>query len=319
MVKVAIAGGSSNVAGEIVEALASTQKHDILILSRKSAPVREVTPGIEWAKVDYNNPKQLEQVLQGVHTLLSFVVIQDDPTSAVQKNLIDAAVRAGVKRFAPSEWATSGLENMRWYAYKGETRRYLAELNSDTTVLEYTLFQPGLIMNYLTYPYKSAAHLHQTELPFDFNNRRAIVPDNYDQIYITLTTIQDLANVVVKAIDFKGKWPVVGGVKGTDISLKQLISIGEKVRGGTPFKIEKVDAQHFETGAWTASWTPRFDHPAIPSELVTDALSKMVVSGILSGISAGCFKVSEEWNQLLHDYEFTQAEGFLSEAWAGKP
>jgi hypothetical protein len=164
------------------------------------------------------------------------------------------------------------------------------------------------------------------------------VPNNYDQIFITLTTIQDLANVVARAIDFKGKWPAVGGVKGTDISLKQLISIGEKVRGmtidapygrdetnilyklgGPPFDLEKVDAQDFETGAWTASWTPRVDHPAIPPELVNDALSKMVVSGILSGISAGCFKVSGEWNQLLHDYKFTQAEDFLSKAWAGKP
>ena len=38
--------------------------------------------------------------------MLSFVVNQEDPASTVQKNLIDAAVQAGVKRFAPSEWST---------------------------------------------------------------------------------------------------------------------------------------------------------------------------------------------------------------------
>jgi hypothetical protein len=142
--------------------------------------------------------------------------------------------------------------------------------------------------------------------------------------------------VVARAIDFEGKWPVVGGVKGTDISLEQLISVGEKVRGmmiytpyftdilmfsnlgGQPFDLEKVKLQDLETGAWTASWMPRFDHPAIPPELVNDDLSKMFVSGILSGISAGCFKVSDEWNQILRDYEFTQAEDFLAETWAGK-
>lgn len=242
---------------------------------------------------------------------------------------------------------------MRWYAYKAETRRYLEELNRhkavsspgnnilirlpyNQKVLEYTLFQPGLFMNYLTNPFKSAVHLHQTQLPFDLNNRRAIVPENYEQIYITLTKVQDLAQVVARAISFEGKWPTVGGVKGTDISLEQLISLGEKVRGmtpsylynrgqltlelgGQPFQIEKVKPQDLESEAWSASWMPRFSHPAIPPELVSDKLSKTVVSGILLGISAGCFKVSDEWNRLLHDYEFTTAEEFLTEAWSGKP
>jgi saccharopine dehydrogenase-like NADP-dependent oxidoreductase len=35
MVKIALAGGSGDVASEIIEALAATKKHDIVILSRK--------------------------------------------------------------------------------------------------------------------------------------------------------------------------------------------------------------------------------------------------------------------------------------------
>jgi hypothetical protein len=56
-------------------------------------------------KANYEDPLHLEQTLQGVHTVLSFVS-EEDPASPVQKRIIDAAVRAGVKRFAPSEWAT---------------------------------------------------------------------------------------------------------------------------------------------------------------------------------------------------------------------
>jgi hypothetical protein len=41
-----------------------------------------------------------------VHTVLSFVVTTADPEGIVQKVLIDASIDAGVKRFAPSEWAT---------------------------------------------------------------------------------------------------------------------------------------------------------------------------------------------------------------------
>lgn len=44
--------------------------------------------------------------LEGVHTLLSFVAEQGDINSPIQKALIDAAVGAGVRRFAPCEWST---------------------------------------------------------------------------------------------------------------------------------------------------------------------------------------------------------------------
>ncbi len=59
-----------------------------------------------WVKTSYQDPKELTKILQGVHTVLSFIVTQSDPGSVSQKNLIDAAIQAGVKRFAPSEWAT---------------------------------------------------------------------------------------------------------------------------------------------------------------------------------------------------------------------
>lgn len=51
---------------------------------------------------------------------------------------------------------------------------------------------------------------------------------------ITLTTVQDLANIVARAIDYEGKWPVVGGIKGTELSIGQLLALGEKVRGMFP-------------------------------------------------------------------------------------
>lgn len=44
-------------------------------------------------------------MLKGVHTVLSFVDAMSDPDNMAQRTLIDASVRAGVKRFAPSEWA----------------------------------------------------------------------------------------------------------------------------------------------------------------------------------------------------------------------
>ncbi|TKA48805.1 hypothetical protein B0A49_12255, partial [Cryomyces minteri] len=313
MVKIAIAGGSGNVAQEIIDVLVAAKKHEILLLSRKDAPAGSATQGVTWVKANYEDPKQLAQILQGVHTVLSFIATQEDPASTVQKNLIDAAVQASVKRFAPSEWATSGLEHLSWYAYKAETRRYLKELNKDKKVLEYTLFQPGLLLNYLTSPYKSSKHVHVMEIPFDFNKRRALVLDGGDDNRITLTTVQDLANVVARAIDFEGEWPVVSGIRGADMSIGQLIALGETIRDA-PFEIEKLKADELESGAWKTSWIPKLDHPSIPPEHV-DMFSRIIVAGLLLAISAKAYSCSDEWNRLLPDYKFTQPEEFLSKAW----
>jgi hypothetical protein len=155
---------------------------------------------------------------------------------------------------------------------------------------------------------------------------------------ITLTTVQDFAAVVARAIEYEGEWPVVSGISGTTLSVRELIALGEKLRGTHtflniqpcnsktspnltlpgPFKIERVKASDFETGTWETSWIPRVDHPSIPPEQV-DVFSKLGVAGITLAISASAFAVSDEWNRLLPDYEFTALEPFLRGVWEGKP
>lgn len=125
----------------------------------------------------------------------------------------------------------AGLEHMPWYSFKAETRQYLQHVNKDSKVLEYCLFQPGLFTNYLTHPYKSATHVKSMETPFDFGRRRMIVCDSGEVPNITFTTVRDLANVVAQAIDYAGEWPVDGGIKGSVLSLEQLVALGEMIRG----------------------------------------------------------------------------------------
>ncbi|KAL4861360.1 hypothetical protein BDV12DRAFT_180390 [Aspergillus spectabilis] len=318
MVKIALAGGSGNVASEIIDALIATKKHEIVILTRKDVESQKAFPGIAWVKTDYEDTNQLTQILQGVHTLLSFVTEQESQTSPIQRRLIDAAVQAGVKRFAPSEWAIPAIDHLPWYAYKADIRGYLADLNKDKKVLEYSLFQPGLFTNYFTRPYKSSKHIHQLETPIDFESRRAILVDGNDDALMTLTTVQDLAAVVTKAIEYEGEWPVTGGIRGTSLSVGGLVKLGEKIRGGEPFKIDRVKAEDFESGEWETSWLPKVDHPSIPKEQV-EVFSRLGVQGLVLGFSNGAFDSSDEWNKLLPDYKFTQAQEFLEEIWKGKP
>jgi hypothetical protein len=64
----------------------------------------------------------------------------------------------------------------------------------------------------------------------DFQNRRAIVVDGHDAV-ITYTTIEDLAAVIARAVDFSDEWPVIGGISGNRVSISEVLKIGKRVRG----------------------------------------------------------------------------------------
>jgi hypothetical protein len=64
----------------------------------------------------------------------------------------------------------------------------------------------------------------------DFQNRRAIVVEGHDAI-MTLTTVQDLAEVVARAVEYDGEWPMIGGISGNRVPFSRILEIGEKVRG----------------------------------------------------------------------------------------
>lgn len=68
---------------------------------------------------------------------------------------------------------------------------------------------------------------------FDFCNRRAIIIEGNERDIITLTTVQDCARVVCAAVEYEGAWPVNGGMNGGDISVGELLKLGEKTRGAS--------------------------------------------------------------------------------------
>ncbi|KAM0558096.1 hypothetical protein ACHAPJ_005263 [Fusarium lateritium] len=314
MVKIAIAGGAGNVGQELIDVLVARNKHEILILSRKDAPATEIAPGVKWFKTSYEDIEQLSKILEGVHTVLSFMSVQPGGTAArPQENLIDASVRAGVKRFAPSEWSSAGLDNLPWYNFKKGAREYLAKINKDEKVIEYTLFQFGLFTNYMTYPFKSSKHVQMFETPINFHGRRALLVDDGEAV-ITLTTAQDAAQVTALAIEDEREWPLVSGVKGSDITLNELVALGEKIRGG-PFTVEKLKSDDLRAGDVKAPWLPLPEHPSIPVE-VREQLAAGMVKGILLAFKDGGFQISDEWNKRLPDFKFTSPEEFLTKAWA---
>ena len=86
-------------------------------------------------------------------------------------------------------------------------------------------------MNYYAAPYKTSKHVHPFQNQIDFNNRRAIVLEGGEDSRISLITVQDFCNVVARAVEYDGVWPAVGGIRGDELTVRQLIAVGEKVRG----------------------------------------------------------------------------------------
>lgn len=115
----------------------------------------------------------------------------------------------------------------------GFTPRSSSRPESEPTsqVLDYTLFQPGLFLDYLASPHRTTKHVTPLDTFIDFQNRRAIVVDGHDDAILTLTTVRDIAGVVARAVDLAGDWPKVGGIRGNRVTVSQILEIGERVRG----------------------------------------------------------------------------------------
>jgi len=150
---------------------------------------------------------------------------------------------------------------------------------------------------------------------FDFQHARAIVVDGHDDM-VTLTTLHDMAEVIAKAVDFDGAWPVTGGIRGNRLSISQVLKIGEKVRG-RPFAKETVKLEDLEAGALNTTWGLEAKHSAVPPEQLAAMLKMVLVGTLLSG-AQGSWDVSDEFNQIIPEYKFTKAEDFLAEIWEGK-
>ncbi|KAK3995116.1 hypothetical protein QBC44DRAFT_366995 [Cladorrhinum sp. PSN332] len=321
MVNIAIAGGTGELAREVIDALlSSSTKHTILILSRSSSTSTTNPHNLPFRQVDYSDLPALARVLadSDIHTVLSFIQLLHDPDNTSQKTLIKACIQAGVTRFAPSEYGgiPSPTSLLPGWQQKHALSSYLSSLRRNTPTLEYTLFRPSLLTNYLS-PNPTSKHLTPLQTPFiSIPARRAVTIQDHDP-YIVFTTAHDLARAVAFAVSYhQAPWPKVGGIRGQRLRLSELIGVAERVTG-QKFQIETVKLKDLQAGKWTASWRLEVSHPSASQgdpEAVEQML-KQVMIGILLGSVEGCWDVSDEWNKIIErqdkGFNFTGVEEFL--------
>ncbi|KAJ4188996.1 hypothetical protein NW759_016793 [Fusarium solani] len=309
--KVAVVGGSGNLAREVIDEILARGSYQVVIFSRgtKGADLPE---DVLWKQVDYDDQASLVDAMKGIDTVLSFLATADMTVATeVHKKLIDAAMEAGVRRFAPSEWAAKSSSEIAHYKYKDNVRRYLEEVNSIKKKIEYCLFQPGFFTDYFGHLHSTTKHFATFHMFADFQNRRAIISGDGDAP-ITLTTVRDLSRLVAQALEYTGVWPTIGGMRGTQTTVSGLIALGEKLRG--PFKVEKPSKESLEAGNPTVSWFPLVAHPGVPVQL-REHVSKAVLVEYVTSVERGAWSVTDDWNKLLPDFEFTSAESYLGSLW----
>ncbi|KAF2118003.1 NmrA-like family protein-like protein [Lophiotrema nucula] len=313
MVKIAVAGGTGNVATEILRATIASGRHDVTIFTR-SAP-KELDTNVSYKKVDYASRSDLTEALRGFDVCLSFFVVHQDVDCVGQKNLIHACINAGVQRFAPSEWGIKNASGCPPYENKDTIAAYLQSINKNEQVLEYCLFQPSIFLDYFAHPHPLSPGLITWPFFIDYENRRAMILDDGDQPLV-LTAISDISQILLRAIEDDQPWPTIGGMRGTRTTVNELVDLGKELRGGE-WTIEKLKGEDILKGELKTSWIPTMSHPVIPQES-REAFSKEFVVMFFTALLRGAWDVSDEFNKKYPDFKFQSAREYLTKAWEGK-
>ena len=228
MVKVAIVGGTSSVGCYIVEAIAATKKHELVILSSRPPPITEFAGIVyEHKMVDYTDAASLKLALAGVHTVI-LAHWNRDPTVFIASSLalLDAAVAVGAKRFVPSEFAAHGLHDDPIEAYRPKAVVADAVRKSG---LEYTLFECGFFMNYLGTGSPGLGYMGAFSPLVDVANCTALFVGD-GEYHIVQTHGEDVGKFVAASLDLD-KWPEISRMAGDRKKVNEILALAEEIRG----------------------------------------------------------------------------------------
>jgi uncharacterized protein YbjT (DUF2867 family) len=231
MVKVAIAGGTGGVGLHLVEAILESKKHEVIVLSRSQSSPGFQRLGVKVYQVSYDSPSALASALCGVHTVISTISGYDEKTLAgSQLALLDAALKAGVKRFAPSEFSVHSAPDNAIEVWRHKWTVVEALRKSG---IEYTLFEPGVFTNYLGDGTMGLGHLRPLKAVFDMENCKMTIPGD-GSAEVVMTRVEDVGRFVAASLDLE-TWPEVSQMRGDRKSLREILRLAEVVRGKPPF------------------------------------------------------------------------------------
>lgn len=209
---------------------------------------------------------------------------------------------------------------MPWYQGKLDIQKYLADLNKDKQVVEYTLFQVGMFLEYVAYPRALSKHVAPMPTNWQLNDARLVGIKGHENDPVTVTSVKDIAKIVRGAVEYKGEWPVIGGIQGQNISLLEFKAAVEKKlaegqgpgilpAGTTQLKVDLADEAVLAQGTLDVEM-PMIMHPSIPEEMRA-VWHAPGWTGLLLATARGAWNSSDEWNKLLPDVKFSTVDDFI--------
>ncbi|CAG8898911.1 unnamed protein product [Penicillium egyptiacum] len=217
---VAIIGASGTIGNFILDALVASSQFEITAISRKESEAT-FPPGVTPLKTDYSDT-DLEAAFKGKDVVISAVGAS---AFGEQKKFVDAAIRAGVKRFIPSEFSANSqndavLQLLPLFGQKKELIEYLKSKETEgltwTGIATSGLFDWGLANGFLE---------------FDVASHTATIWDGGNKSF-TLTNQKALgeavASVLVHPHETRNRFLFIASVETT---LKDILAALEEESG----------------------------------------------------------------------------------------
>lgn len=211
----------------------------------------------EFQAVDYNDHSSLLSALRGVHTVISVILAVDGTHASSQIALLEAAVQAGCKRFAPSEWAC-GPKGVLKVDLLAAAKQPVWE-SCDRSGIEWTRFNVGSFMNYLgigcggnedgacagvdregDMPDGSGSFL----ISMVSNTAELLIKNDGKAPRITMTEIGDVGKFVARALGLE-KWEKDMDIVGETVRLDEVVGIAQRVTGKR-FDVQQLGRKDLE-------------------------------------------------------------------------
>lgn len=309
MVTVALAGASTGFGRTMLMDFIhqnKDSKHKIVLISRSEQPEFSAQ-GVDVRPVDYTNHDQLVKALDGVHTVLSVIGGSPQAIEEAQLALIRACKEAGVKRFAPSEYAGNSNEGIDLFAGKKIAWEALKKSG-----LDYTSFSCGLFMSILatgtpkpltdvgkregkkTGEEEALAGLRPWNYVVNMKAGTADYPGD-GTAPLCWTDMRDISTFVFRALDLD-KWPETLGMRGDVKSFKEVVEICEKVQD--------------------RKWLTKNNNLDDLRAKTTDPGKTFYNQGRL-GMANGLMMVGDRLNRLFPNIKPVTCEEFVEKWWSG--
>ncbi|KAH8714149.1 NmrA-like family protein [Ilyonectria robusta] len=161
----------------------------VTVFTRDKKSIQGVPAGAEVAEVDYASAASLENALRGQDVAISTVA---GHALGGQKLIIDACIKAGVKRYIPCDWGSLSTDpvakQLAVYAPQVATQEYLRE-KAELGELEYTIIATGVFLDLV----------FMTPTLVDFEAHTALIYDNGIHPFST-SSLASIGKAVVGAL-----------------------------------------------------------------------------------------------------------------------